>query len=203
MDKLHFDDQGLIPAIIQDFYTGEVLMMAYMNRESLKRTLEGGETCFWSRSRGKLWHKGESSGHLQKVRDIKYDCDGDTLLVRVEQIGVACHTGKKSCFFNSLYQGEEEEGEAGILDKLYAIISDRRANPQEGSYTNYLFNEGLDKILKKLAEEAGEVIIAAKNPDREELIYESGDLLYHLLVLLREKGVVPGEVFAELNRRFK
>ncbi|MFW5648985.1 MAG: bifunctional phosphoribosyl-AMP cyclohydrolase/phosphoribosyl-ATP diphosphatase HisIE [Candidatus Alkaliphilus sp. MAG34] len=209
MDKLKglkFDENGLIPAIIQDADTKEVLMLAYMNEDSLKKTLGTGETWFWSRSRKELWHKGETSGHIQKVKSINYDCDGDTLLIGVEQKGVACHTGARSCFFNLLYLYEGERGEkidSDIIERLYAIITDRKENPKENSYTNYLFDEGLDKILKKIGEESAEVIIAAKNPDRNELIYETGDLLYHLLVLLKEKNVVPEEVFAELSSRFK
>ncbi len=209
MDKLKglkFDENGLIPAIIQDADTQEVLMLADMNEDSLKKTLGTGETWFWSRSRKELWHKGETSGHIQKVKSINYDCDGDTLLIGVEQKGVACHTGARSCFFNLLYLYEGERGEkidSDIIERLYAIITDRKENPKENSYTNYLFDEGLDKILKKIGEESAEVIIAAKNPDRNELIYETGDLLYHLLVLLKEKNVVPEEVFAELSSRFK
>ncbi|HZK57474.1 MAG TPA: bifunctional phosphoribosyl-AMP cyclohydrolase/phosphoribosyl-ATP diphosphatase HisIE [Clostridia bacterium] len=209
MDKLKslkFDEKGLIPAVVQDADTKEVLMLAYMNEDSLKKTLGTGETWFWSRSRKELWHKGETSGHVQKVKSISYDCDGDTLLVGVEQKGVACHTGARSCFFNLLYLYEGERKErinSDIIEKLYAIITDRKENPRENSYTNYLFDEGLDKILKKVGEESAEVIIAAKNPDRNELIYETGDLLYHLLVLLKEKDVAPGEIFSELSSRFR
>lgn len=206
LEDLKFDERGLIPAIIQDVDTKEVLMLAYMNDDSLKKTLSTGETWFWSRSRKELWHKGETSGHIQKVKSISYDCDGDTLLIQVEQVGVACHTGARSCFFNLLYLYEEERGEkidSDIIERLYEIITDRKVNPKENSYTNYLLDEGLDKILKKIGEESAEVIIAAKNPDRNELIYETGDLLYHLLVLLKEKNVVPEEVFAELSSRFK
>ncbi len=207
MDKvkdLKFDEKGLIAAIVQDTNTNEVLMLAYMNAESLKKTLETGETWFWSRSRQELWHKGATSGHIQKVKNIIYDCDGDALLVEVEQHGVACHTGAKSCFFNVLSQdGNEDKTSSDIMEKLYEIIRDRKENPKEDSYTNYLFNEGLDKILKKVGEEATEVVIAAKNPDKDELIYETSDLLYHLLVLLKEKEIAPGEIFAELNKRFK
>ena len=181
-------------------------MLAYMNDDSLRKTLGTGETWFWSRSREELWHKGETSGHIQKVKSINYDCDGDTLLIQVEQVGVACHTGARSCFFNLVYLYEEERGEkidADIIERLYEIITDRKLNPKENSYTNYLLDEGLDKILKKVGEEASEVIIAAKNPDRDELIYETGDLLYHLLVLLNKKDVVPREIFAELGNRFR
>ena len=206
LENLKFDERGLMPAIVQDVDTKEVLMLAYMNDESLRKTLSTGETWFWSRSRKELWHKGETSGHIQKVKSINYDCDGDTLLIQVEQVGVACHTGARSCFFNLLYLYEEERGEkidSDIIERLYEIITDRKVNPKENSYTNYLLDEGLDKILKKVGEEAAEVIIAAKNPDRDELIYETGDLLYHLLVLLNKKDVVPREIFAELGNRFR
>lgn len=206
LENLKFDERGLMPAIVQDVDTKEVLMLAYMNDESLRKTLSTGETWFWSRSRKELWHKGETSGHIQKVKSINYDCDGDTLLIQVEQVGVACHTGARSCFFNLLYLYEEERGEkidSDIIERLYEIITDRKVNPKENSYTNYLLDEGLDKILKKVGEEAAEVIIAAKNPDRDELIYETGDLLYHLLVLLNKKDVVPKEIFAELGNRFR
>ena len=204
INELKFDDRGLIPAIVQEIKTKEVLMMAYMNRDSLDKTLETGETWFWSRTRGELWHKGETSGHFQKVRQIDYDCDADTLLIQVEQEGAACHTGKKSCFFQSLYQSEIKAGvKSEIINDLYKIIEDRKENPKEGSYTNYLFDKGLDKILKKVGEEAAEVIIAAKNPDRNELIYETSDLLYNLLVLLKEREIIPEEIFVELNKRFK
>ncbi|MDI9476481.1 MAG: bifunctional phosphoribosyl-AMP cyclohydrolase/phosphoribosyl-ATP diphosphatase HisIE [Natronincolaceae bacterium] len=209
MDKLEglkFDERGLIPAIVQDVDTKEVLMLAYMNEDSLRKTLDTGETWFWSRSRKELWHKGETSGHIQKVKSINYDCDGDTLLIEAEQKGVACHTGARSCFFNLLYLFEEDREEKAtpdIIEKLYKIITDRKENPRKDSYTNYLLDEGLDKILKKVGEETAEVIIAAKNPDRNELIYETGDLLYHLLVLLRERDIAPREIFAELGNRFK
>ncbi|SNS63177.1 phosphoribosyl-ATP pyrophosphatase /phosphoribosyl-AMP cyclohydrolase [Anaerovirgula multivorans] len=204
MKDLKFDEKGLIPAIVQDDTTKEVLMLAYMNEASLKKTLETGETWFWSRSRKELWHKGETSGHIQRVKHISYDCDGDTLLIQVLQKGAACHTGEKSCFFNPLY-GEKEEGKVGseILEKLYGIIANRKENPKEGSYTNYLFDKGIDKMLKKVGEETAEVIIAAKNPGKEELVYETSDLFYHLLVLLREKDIAPEEIFIELNKRFK
>lgn len=204
LKDLKFDDKNLIPAIVQDTNTKEVLMLAYMNETSLNKTLETGETWFWSRSRQELWHKGGTSGHIQKVKNIDYDCDGDALLVEVDQVGVACHTGVKSCFFNELYKADEEERAGSeIIERLYKIITDRKENPKENSYTNYLFDKGLDKILKKVGEESAEVIIAAKNTDKDELIYETSDLLYHLLVLLKEKDVKPNEVFAELAKRFK
>lgn len=204
LKDLKFDDKNLIPAIVQDASTKEVLMLAYMNEESLNKTLETGTTWFWSRSRQELWNKGATSGHIQRVKGINYDCDGDTLLIQVDQVGVACHTGAKSCFFNGLYEADGGQGlGSNIIEKLYEIITDRKENPKENSYTNYLFDKGIDKILKKVGEESAEVIIAAKNPDKEELIYEASDLIYHLLVLLREKDIGPGEIFMELNKRFK
>lgn len=204
LENIKFDEKGLIPAIIQDVNTKEVLMMAYMNETSLVKTLATGETWFWSRSRGELWHKGATSGNLQKVVKINYDCDGDTLLIQVIQEGVACHTGKRSCFYNPLYTSKKDVVVgSGILQQLYNIVDNRKKNPVEGSYTNYLFDKGIDKILKKVGEESAEVIIAAKNPNREELIYESSDLIYHLLVLLREKEVLLEDIFQELGRRFK
>ncbi|QUH27209.1 bifunctional phosphoribosyl-AMP cyclohydrolase/phosphoribosyl-ATP diphosphatase HisIE [Serpentinicella alkaliphila] len=203
LDNIKYDDKGLIPAIIQDINSKEVLMMAYMNAESLEKTLETGTTWFWSRSRGALWNKGETSGHFQYVKAINYDCDGDTLLIKVEQIGVACHTGARNCFFNELVEQTNRENEVDItiLEKIYNVIKDRKLNPKEGSYTNYLFDKGIDKILKKVGEENAEVIIAAKNINKEELIYETSDLIYHLFVLLNEKEVSLEEIYKELNKR--
>jgi len=216
MDTIKWDTQGLVPAVVQDAETKEVLMLAYMNEEALRLTIQTGKAHYYSRSRDRIWMKGESSGHVQLIQDIKADCDGDTLLVSVEQKGVACHTGKKSCFFTTVDEqgrggaGDKETSNAEIylrqigpmLEEVYAVIADRKAHPQEGSYTNYLLEKGLDKILKKVGEETAEVIIAAKNPDEEELVYESADLLYHLLVLLFERGVGLPRVAMELaNRR--
>jgi len=205
LDNIKYDEKGLVPAIIQDMDSREVLMMAYMNAESLEKTLETGTTWFWSRSRGKLWNKGESSGHFQYVKSINFDCDGDTLLIKVEQIGVACHTGTKSCFFNQLVEPTKNDTEADIyiIEKLYDVIKDRKINPKEGSYTNYLFDKGIDKMLKKVGEENAEVIIAAKNPNKDELVYETSDLIYHLLVLLNEKNIPLEEIYRELNKRHK
>lgn len=213
IDTIKFDDRGLVPAIIQDSRSGQVLMMAYMNREALQKTLVTGQTWFYSRSRQSLWMKGESSGHVQKVVDIRFDCDGDTLLIKVEQTGAACHTGHYSCFYRN-QKGEEVEPEVfkadqvyggvtgpGIIYELYSIITDRQAKMPEGSYTSYLFEKGLDKILKKVGEENAEVIIAAKNRSRAELTYETADLLYHLMVLLVEQGVTLNEIFTELKSR--
>ena len=200
--NLKFDEKGLIPAVVQDAQTGRVLMLAYMNEESLTKTVQSGETWFFSRSRNELWHKGATSGHIQTVRRIDYDCDGDTLLVQVEQKGAACHTGAATCFYQSLSGGEYLD-EGNFLPELERIIAERKVNKPEGSYVATLFDKGLDRILKKVGEEAGEVIIAAKNEDRDELIYESGDLLFHLLVLLAEKDVAVAEVLSELARRHR
>ena len=213
MKDLKFDAHGLIPAIIQDAGSGQVLMMAYMNQEALDRTIATGRTWFYSRSRQSLWMKGETSGNIQTVKDIRYDCDQDTLLVLVEQTGAACHTGHYSCFYRSL-EGQEleparfdascvyqaKEGPA-ILLELMDVIRQRQKDRPKGSYTTYLFDKGLDKILKKVGEETAEVIIAAKNPDNSELIYEASDLIYHLLVLLVEKGVDITDIFGELRSR--
>lgn len=202
--EIKFDQQGLIPAIIQDTATGEVLMLAYMNRESLTRSLQTGQTWFWSRSRQELWHKGASSGHYQDISQIKYDCDADCLLIKVVQTGAACHTGAKSCFYRNLWAADEPcAASAQILNEIYEVVSSRQREMPEGAYTTYLFQKGLDKILKKVGEEAAEVIIAAKNRNSGEVVYEVGDLLYHLIVLLREQGIAPQEVFNELSERRK
>lgn len=201
IDNVEFDEKGLVPVVVQDIKTNSVLMLAYMNRESLQITLETGNMTYFSRSRQKLWCKGETSGHYQTLKEMKIDCDGDTLLAIVSQEGPACHTGNYSCFFESLYGQGDYSGGYGVIDKLFAVIEDRRDNPKEGSYTNYLFDKGVDKICKKIGEEASEIIIAAKNASPEEIRYESADFLYHLLVLLCERGLNPGEVFAELEKR--
>ena len=203
IDKIKFDAMGLVPVIIQDFSSGEVLMMAYMNKESLKKTLETKNTWFWSRSRGELWNKGATSGNTQAVKSIYYDCDGDTILVKVSQEGNACHTGERTCFFNEVCKEDAEGGGGDFLLKLYDVIRDRKLNPKGGSYTNYLFDKGIDKILKKVGEEAAETIIAAKNSDEKELIYESSDLIYHLLVLLNEKNIPFSRIIEELQGREK
>ncbi|OCA88179.1 bifunctional phosphoribosyl-AMP cyclohydrolase/phosphoribosyl-ATP pyrophosphatase [Bacillus sp. FJAT-27225] len=217
---LTFDEKGLIPAVVQDSKTKEVLTVAYMNEESLQRTIESGETWFYSRSRQELWHKGGTSGNTQAVTEIKYDCDSDALVVLVNPAGPACHNGTTSCFNQTLYSRDailEEaedvsladytlvkkiiEDEFGILRKLEALIEDREKNRPEGAYTTYLFEKGVDKILKKVGEEASEVIIAAKNRDPEELKWEAADLLYHLLVLLREQKLPLKEVLSVLEER--
>jgi phosphoribosyl-ATP pyrophosphohydrolase len=213
MNNIKFDERGLVPAIIQDYQSGQVLMMAYMNKESLEKTMETGKTWFYSRSRQALWMKGESSGHIQSVKEILYDCDEDTLLIKVEQTGAACHTGHYSCFYRNA-SGEEvapavfDPGQVyaspagpGILYELYNVILDRQQKMPEGSYTTYLFTKGLDKILKKVGEENAEVIIASKNRSKDEVIYETSDLIYHLLVLLVEQGVSLDDIFAELKSR--
>jgi len=202
-DKLKFDTNGLIPAIIQDTESKKVLMMAYMNREALRRTLESGQTWFWSRSRQELWHKGATSGHYQDVESISYDCDADCLLVKVRQTGAACHTGEKTCFHNPILANGGTAVAADILDDIYEIVMGRKREMPEDSYTTYLFKKGLDKILKKVGEESAEVIIGAKNRSKEEVVYEVGDLLYHLMVLLAEQDIKPAEVYAELGKRRK
>lgn len=216
VDALNFRGDGVIPAVAQDAATGEVLMLAYMNREALQRTLETGRAWYWSRSRQALWLKGETSGHHQLVREVLADCDGDAVLLRVEQIGPgACHTGYRSCFHHRLGPGEsrpapertfdpaEVYGTRGgdVLAELFALIVERKRMPQEGSYTSYLFAQGLDKILKKIGEESTEVVIAAKNDEPAPLLNEAADLLYHLLVLLAERGLPPAEVLAVLRER--
>jgi phosphoribosyl-ATP pyrophosphohydrolase/phosphoribosyl-AMP cyclohydrolase len=200
-DNVKFDDKGLVPVVVQDAKTNSVLMLAYMNEESLKITLETGNMTYYSRSRQKLWRKGETSGHYQTLKEMKLDCDGDTLLAMVAQEGPACHTGEYSCFFESLYGNGDYTGGYAIIDDVFAVIEDRKVNPKEGSYTNYLFDKGIDKICKKVGEEAAEIIIAAKNAAPDEIRYESADFLYHLLVLLSERGLTPGDVFAELKKR--
>lgn len=208
-DQLKFDDNGLIPAIVQDAASKKVLTLAYMNKESLEKSLETKETWFWSRSRQELWHKGATSGHTQRIVSIHYDCDGDALVVQVEPNGPACHNGTYSCFTGTLLEeaGTGEEGadtptdRFAILGELEQIIATREAERPEGSYTTYLFDKGVDKILKKVGEETAEVIIAAKNRDPHELSCEASDLLYHLLVLLREQKLPLDRVLAELERR--
>jgi len=202
VDALRFDDRELIPAIVQDARTGSVLMLAYMNRESMRKTLETGETHFWSRRRGEIWHKGETSGNFQRVESIGVDCDADALLVRVEQKGVACHTGEYSCFFSALEGTAQPVQSLGeVLGALSKVIRQRSLEKPEGSYTAKLLQSGTDRILKKIGEEAGEVIIAAKNHKKEEIAWEVADLLYHTLVLLEQEGVLSSEVAAQLESR--
>ncbi|MDR0814088.1 MAG: bifunctional phosphoribosyl-AMP cyclohydrolase/phosphoribosyl-ATP diphosphatase HisIE [Oscillospiraceae bacterium] len=195
INTLKFGTDGLIPAIVIDAETKNVLTLAYMNRQSLEITLEEGYTCFWSRSRSELWRKGETSGNKQRVIELRTDCDRDALVVSVDKAGPACHTGEDSCF------GFDGGAEGGVIDSLYALLLDRKANPKEGSYTTYLFEKGLDKILKKIGEESTEVIIGAKNRDKQETVYELADLMYHALVLMTHDGITPDDVRAELEKR--
>ena len=199
IDKLKFNSHGLIPAVVIDADSGRLLMVAYMNRESLEITLSEGYTCFWSRSRQELWRKGETSGNRQKVVSITADCDYDTLEVKVHKLGPACHTGAESCFFNELKASDEPEPFS--IQGLYELLLDRKAAKPEGSYTSYLFEKGLDKILKKVGEESTEVIIAAHARDKRETVYELADLAYHALVLMAELGITPDEVRSELAGR--
>lgn len=201
IEKIKFNEQGLVPVVVQDVKTNSVVMLAYMNSESIEKTLETGKMVYFSRSRQKLWLKGETSGNFQTVRELKIDCDGDTLLALVSQEGSACHTGSYSCFFESLHSTGKYTSGYGVIDELFSVIEDRKQKPKEGSYTNYLFDKGIDKILKKVGEESAEVIIAAKNGSHDEIRYEAADLIYHLLVLLSEAGLSPSEVFAELEQR--
>ncbi|MDX2043212.1 MAG: bifunctional phosphoribosyl-AMP cyclohydrolase/phosphoribosyl-ATP diphosphatase HisIE [Acidobacteriota bacterium] len=229
IQNLKFDEQGLIPSIVQDDATGEVLMVAYMNAESLARTMQTGQTWFWSRSRQQLWHKGATSGHTQQVTDIRLDCDGDALLVRVNPNGPACHTGERTCFYRGVNETDPPREPAGkssvihqadsplslvnvaaldlgiLLQDLYRLIQERKDQLPEGSYTTYLFNAGLDKILKKVGEESAETIIAAKNASdagtRKLLSGEISDLLYHLLVLMVEREVSLQDISNELSHR--
>lgn len=204
---LKTDEQGLLPVIIQDYYRGQVLMMAYMDQKAFEKTIATNQVHFYSRSRMGLWLKGETSGHYQEVKEMYLDCDLDTLLIKVDQTGAACHTGKLSCFYHkreketgNWIQIDQFKGE-DILQRIYETILDRKENPKEGSYTNYLFEKGIDKILKKVGEETSEVIIGAKNPGKDEVIYEISDLIYHLSVLMAEKDVTWNEIFTELESR--
>ena len=226
INQLKYDEKGLIPAITQDYKTDEVLMLAYMNEESVKKTLETGRAHYYSRSRQKLWLKGETSGHYQNVKSISMDCDGDTLLLKVEQIDAACHTGHRSCFFRKMEVGADAPLNTDDLDEnkpisivnaekvtdntpvgpevlqdVYTVITDRVSHPKEGSYTNYLLEKGLDKILKKIGEETSEVIIAAKNGSQSETCYEVADLLYHVMVMMVKQGMALEDIYRELGKR--
>ncbi len=198
MIELKYNSDGLIPAIVQDHYSKKVLMLAYMNAESLDITIKEGRTCFWSRSRQELWRKGETSGNTQQVVSIRTDCDKDTLLIDVIKNGPACHTGSESCFFEDIVAPEAEEFS---YEGLYEMLVGRKVNKKEGSYTTYLFEKGIDKILKKVGEECTEVIIGAKGGDKAETVYEIADLLYHITVLMIEMGISLEEVTAELAKR--
>lgn len=200
LDKISYNDQGLVPAIVQDYLDGTVLMMAWMNRESLQKTQETGETWFWSRSRNELWHKGATSGHLQYVRSLRYDCDSDALLVSVEQIGdIACHTGERSCFHQ--VDGEKVSPPADTLSQVFDVICDRRDNPTEESYTCKLLDGGDNKILKKIGEESAEVVMACKDDDKDAIAGEVADLFYHSLVALAHHGVDLKDVYRKLQQR--
>ena len=210
-EYIRWNEQGLVPAVIQDADSRVVLMLAYMNQESLKKSLTTGETWFWSRSRSELWHKGATSGNVQTIVSVKYDCDGDTLLFLVKPKGPACHTGETTCFYREIRGVHTDEAESessvytskrfDVLAELESVIAEREKDRPEGAYTTYLFNKGVDKILKKVGEEASETIIAAKNKDNEELKLEVSDLIYHLLVLLQERKLPLNEVLKELSLR--
>lgn len=196
------NSDGMIPVIVQDYKTNKVLMLAYMNEEAFNNTVKTGKMTYFSRSRNELWIKGETSGHYQYVKELYMDCDVDTMLAKVRQIGVPCHTGADTCFFNELIRKEyDNTNPMNVFEDVFNVILDRKANPKEGSYTNYLFDKGIDKILKKVGEEATEIVIAAKNPDPQEVKYEISDFLYHVMVLMAEKGVTWKEITKELSRR--
>lgn len=198
--KLNSD--GLIPVVVQDYKTSEVLMLAYMNKEAFENTISTGRMTYYSRSRQELWIKGLTSGHYQYVKSLSIDCDNDTLLAKVKQIGAACHTGERSCFYTDLVNKEYDNANPlMVFEEVFNVIKDRKLNPKEGSYTNYLFDKGIDKILKKVGEEATEIVIAAKNPDKEEIKYEISDFLYHMMVLMAEKDVSWEDITRELARR--
>lgn len=197
--NINYNDQGLVPVIVQDVNTLEVLMLAYMNEEALSRTLDTKEMTYFSRSRQELWKKGETSGHVQFLEELRYDCDEDTLLAKVRQVGAACHTGNRSCFYRTMVEGEAQQDT--ILPDLFRVIQQKKETP-DGGYTNYLFDKGVDKILKKVGEETAEVIIASKN-NNEETIYEISDLIYHLFVLMVDRGIELSDVLEELKGRRK
>ena len=198
-EELKFDEKGLIPAVVTDHYTKEVLTVAYMNAESLKISMEEGRTCFYSRSRKTLWRKGETSGNVQHIVSITADCDKDALVVEVVKDGPACHTGAESCFFNKVYESEKFNDFS--IDALYDLIKGRKTEKKEGSYTTYLFEQGIDKLLKKVGEECTEVIIGGKGGDKAETVFEIADLTYHVLVLMVEMNILPKDIIAELAKR--
>lgn len=199
IEELKFDDKGLIPAVVIDYLNKKVLMLAYMNRESLEISMKEGRTCFWSRSRKELWRKGDTSGNIQEIVDITADCDRDTLVVQVKKVGPACHLGNESCFVDKLYESDSLQDFS--LDSLYELIEGRKTEGKEGSYTTYLFQKGMDKILKKVGEECTEVIIAAKGGDKAETIYEVSDLVYHVIVMMAEMGISNEDILKELSSR--
>ena len=199
INDLKFDEKGLIPAVVQDYFSKQVLTVAYMNRESLEISMQEGRTCFFSRSRQQLWRKGETSGNTQEIVTIKADCDLDALVVEVIKKGPACHTGNESCFFHPVYQSETQQDFS--MEALYELLKGRKTNPKEGSYTTYLYQKGIDKILKKVGEECTEVIVAGKGGDKAETIFEISDLAYHVMVLMVEMGIEPKDIFAQLASR--
>ena len=200
--ELTKNSDGLVPVVVQDYKTREVLMVAYMNEEAYLHTLKSGRMTYYSRSRKEQWIKGETSGHFQYVKELTADCDKDTILAKVSQVGAACHTGSYSCFFNEIMKKEyDESNPLMVFESVLNVIKDRKVHPKEGSYTNYLFDKGIDKILKKLGEEATEIVIAAKNPNANEIKYEISDFLYHMMVLMVEKGVTWEEITEELDKR--
>ncbi len=201
-EEFKLNSDGHVPVVVQDYKTDEVLMVAYMNEEAYQATLKTGRMTYYSRSRDELWVKGETSGHYQYVKSMTADCDKDTILAKVSQIGAACHTGAHSCFFNEIMSREyTESNPLRVFEQVFGVILDRKVHPKEGSYTNYLFDKGIDKILKKLGEEATEIVIAAKNPNANEIKYEIADFLYHMMVLMAEKGVTWEEITEELAKR--
>jgi phosphoribosyl-AMP cyclohydrolase / phosphoribosyl-ATP pyrophosphohydrolase len=205
LSRLRFNEQGLIPAIVQDAVTGQILMLAYMNREALEQTLATGLAHYWSRSRAKLWQKGETSGHIQHVRDIRYDCDADTLLVMVEQQGVACHTGERSCFFQHLSESSQPTPlpvSEGLLHQIYAVVQERKQRAPQESYVASLMTRGQDHVLKKVVEEAAEVLMASKDGHPEAIVYEMADLWFHTIVALGWHNIPPQQVLQELQHRF-
>ena len=207
INTLKFDASGLIPAVVQNIETNEVLMVAYMNADTIKQTLETGRATFWSRSRQEVWVKGDTSGNYMYVKEVRVDCDCDCLVVLVNPAGPACHTGNRSCFFRKIEDGKlvedaKEQTKTDVFAREQAVVMDRKEHPEEGSYTNYLFDKGEDKILKKVGEECTEIVIAAKNPDKEEIKYEISDFLYHMMVLMAECGLTWEDITRELaNRR--
>ncbi len=204
LNNLKFNEKGLIPAVAQEYRTGKVLMQAWMSKDSILKTMETGKVCYFSRSRNELWTKGETSGHFQILKNIYIDCDMDSLLLKVEQVGgIACHTGEATCFYRNVFGSDEHEADSTAITDVFDVIKDRQVNPVEGSYTNYLLTKGADKILKKVGEEAAEVIIATKNKSKEEIIYETADLMYHLTVNLVNEGLDWMDIFYELNIRKK
>lgn len=208
INSLKFDASGLIPAVVQNIETNEVLMVAYMNADTIKETVKSGRATFWSRSRQEVWVKGETSGNYMYVKEIRVDCDCDCLVLLVNPAGAACHTGNRSCFFRKIDSGKlvedtEFKTKSDIFAREQAVVIDRKDNPEEGSYTNYLFDKGEDKILKKVGEEAAEVVIAGKNRDKDEIKYEVADLIYHLTVMLVDNDMTWDDIYAEMEKRRK